>query len=317
MLKFRFIGLASIFLLLCVGLSQSHAHFYLQDSLFNSNKKPNNGIKINVDTIVLQPDTIKLVDTIFIFVEQERPDWTLIFDFAPFYPLGTYKALKPEYENTANIINKEFSPSLSYTFSSSINWSNNDWLINAGLAFTQIREHVSHSPTNLIIEEKEYEVEGILDEYYVVNGTDTTWYTTTTNVTYTYLDSNYLNYPYINRFSYLEIPVGIGREFNFGKCKAAFMLGWSISFNINNKHRKHLILNNNNRLTTLITDKKLNKSLIGFYTAVRLCYPVTEKINLIVRPYYLSYFENLFDKDYPFHKKVDVFGVGTGLSISF
>lgn len=265
------------------------------------------------DTIFIPADTIRIIDTVIVFIDEPYVDWTIDFAISPFYTIGKFQSSQGEYDNIISQINDEINYTMGGNFGSRIRYSYNNFLFRSGIDVTLFRERVSHKPTNLLIKQGYYTIRDTVDQYFIIsNETDTNWYYSVINRRYPKLDSTYFNTPYYNHLLFLEIPVSAGHVFYLSGLSLAFNVEWINSFFI---RTNRTMLSLNEELQMIEVDKA--KRIMNINFAVKFSFSarlyLTEKIDLMLEPYYRQNLGSIYKKSGIYLSNPSSLGMRIGL----
>lgn len=141
-------------------------------------------------------------------------------------------------------------------------------------------------------------------EYPVMVGIDTVW-------VLVYEDINVKNNG-INEWSYLEIPVLVGYQFNHRKFGFEFATGISMGFLLKSKGSlpKFPDVEGMEEL-----EKDINQTMFNFLLQVGVSYQIVNGWSVIVQPYYKQNLQSVFENNYPIDQRFRAFGLNFGVRV--
>jgi len=125
------------------------------------------------DTIYIPGDTIRITDTVVIYLEKEPLKWGLDIFVSALKPYGKYSGSGSKNIEIIGRLNSETNLVLGPYFGGNVNISSYKWFFQSGLGFIQLREKLSHDPSNILVETKYYTRLDTIEDYFVVDGFDT------------------------------------------------------------------------------------------------------------------------------------------------
>ena len=190
-------------------------------------------------------------------------------------------------------------------------------LFQAGINSTQFHEEFNyHPPSYLSFDTNIFIITDTLDTYYIVDGTDTSWFYITEENEYTQIDTiqNQNNYTARNSYSYFEFPVIFGYAIN--KNRFSFLPKAGIIIGVLNITKGKTINNENFQSTADLTD--LSGSMfttipISMYFSLGIHFNFSEKAALFAEPYYRQHINSVYKNDFPINRKIRAVGMRFGI----
>ena len=279
-------------------------------------------ITYEYDTVFLPPDTIRYVDTVYMYYEdtlQKKLIWQAEVFFSPFMFFDKYSFQTTEDNGYGQLFENSHSPELSYTYGVNINLVYKNLLFQTGINYTQFQEKFNyHSPTYLSFNTNIFIITDTLDTYYIVEGTDTTWFYITEENEYTQIDTiqNQNHFTDRNSYSYFEFPVVFGYAIN--KNRFSFLPKAGIIIGVLKQTKGKTINIENFQSTSDLNDlfgSMFTTIPLSMYFSLGIHYSFSKKVALIAEPYYRQHINSVYKNDFPVNRKIGASGVKSGLVI--
>ncbi len=270
-----------IFLMLIIVTRSTYAQ--VNDTTHNQNKT------FEYDTIFIPADTIRYVDTVFMYYDdtlQKKIKLQAEVFFSPLLFSDKYSSSNLENEVYGQLYEEAHSPGLSYTFGANMSLAYKNILFQTGINYTQFNENFDYkSPTYLSFDTNIYIIPDTLDTYYIVEGADTSWFYITEENEYTQIDTiqNQNHSTAKNTYSYFEFPLVFGYTIDKNSFsifpKAGFIIGL-----LQQTKGKTIDLDNYQDISELndISGTMFTTVPISIYLSLGVQYQLAEKTALLM-----------------------------------
>ncbi|MDP2723755.1 MAG: outer membrane beta-barrel protein [Bacteroidales bacterium] len=120
-----------------------------------------------------------------------------------------------------------------------------------------------------------------------------------------------------NEWSYLEIPILIGHQFDFGKFGLEIASGVSMGFLMKSKGSLPRFPDAHGMENLENISVEINKTMLNWLLQVGVSYQINDRWSVIAQPYYKQNLQSVFDKNYPIDQRFKAFGLKCGLRVRF
>ena len=280
----------------------------------------NDSINYQYDTVFLPADTIRYIDTVYMYYEdtlQKKINLQTEVFFSPFFFSDKYSFQNTDNDGYGQLFINAHSPELSYTFGANLNLVYKNLLFQTGINYTQFNEKFDYkSPIYLSYDTSIYIKTDTLDTYYIVVGNDTTWFYITEENEYSQIDTiqNQNYFTARNSYSYFEFPVVFGYTIN--KNRFSFLPKAGIIIGVLSQTKGKTINIENYQNTSDLND--LSGSMfttipLSIYFSLGIHYRFSEKAALFVEPYYRQHINSIYKNDFPISREIRAFGMKFGV----
>lgn len=206
---------------------------------------------------------------------------------------------------------------LSWSIGSDIEFNWNSWIVKTGINYSVYRNQKKYDYNFLVIDSANsyYEYDTmwvwIYDppnlEYPVMVGIDTNWIPVYNNVNV--VDNG------INEWSYLEIPLLVGYNFDVNKFRFKLLTGVSVGFLIESKGK--LPYPKDIRLFEDFDnmENEINKTMYNWIFQAGFTYQINNNWSVFVQPYYKQNIRSVFSSSYPVKQRFISVGLNCGVSV--
>ena len=232
------------------------------------------------------------------------------------------------FDNHVDRRTKEEQSILSYGAGVELNYHFDNWLISAGVAFSNLGEKTNYSPnvreqTDAIKSDNSYwriatftywitdsignpELVQIVDSNYieVINSIDTT---------YTITDSSVAGQNGSTKLTYIEIPVLIGYDLTLNKLRLSIRTGLSLGYLAMSKGY-YLNRSNEQLLNIGTTPNQFNSFTLSYLLRIGTNYKLNESIDLFVEPAFKLNLNSVLEQQYDISQKYYSIGLNLGVN---
>ncbi len=211
------------------------------------------------------------------------------------------------------------SPALSWAVGGDIQIHLKNWFIQTGINYSVYRNNKNYNYNYQLLDSANsyfnydtvwvwiYDPPNL--EYPVMVGIDTTWVPV-------YKDINVYNRG-TNQWSYLEIPILVGYQFNYRKFDFEIATGISIGFLMNySGSLPHFPdvegMDNIDKL-----DNNINRTMYNYLLQLGMIYNFSKKWSILTQPYFKQNLQSVFDNKYPVNQRFSAVGLNVGLRVRF
>lgn len=277
---------------------------------------------VTYDTIFLSPDTVTYIDTVYQYYDDLVKN-TIEFQaevfFSPLLFSSKYSFSDIENDEYGQLFEKAHSPELSYSFGANFSLAYKKLLFQSGINYTVFNEDFDYNaPAYLSIDTNIYFSIDTLDTYYIVEGTDTSWFYITEEKEYTQIDTSQHQNSFTSRnsYSYIEFPLIFGYTITKNKFSILPKTGLIIGL-LQQTKGKTIDPNNYQDIADLndLSGSMFTTVPLFIYLSLGIQYHLAEKTALFVEPYYRQQLNSMYKNDFPVSRKIRAMGVKFGFAI--
>jgi len=280
----------------------------------------------NTDFRIAIPDTSRKFNLLFENLElsQQNSRYYAELFFSPLYTYNQLTAKNGSYEELMTERKNLEKPLVSYSVGGNFYYMlTNSVFLQTGLAYSRLGEKFSKggvmsidSATVSLADSNTVWFYNI-DSFYV-GIYDSIPYTYATGTYHTEMnyDSTFKNsVSSINRFSYLEIPIILGYQFNRPRFSYSVKAGIITGFLLN-ASGKSLSTGDAQTIEDINSNMLFKKPVFSYTFGTGISYQITERFYLTGEAYYRKSFTSIF-KEYPLIQKYETYGLRLGIRYGF
>jgi hypothetical protein len=276
----------------------------------------NEEYEIIYDTVFVAGDTIRKTDTIEV-VLQNKLNSNISFElsFSPFVSIASYEPKNETYAQYAFKVNQARSALLSYRIDGNVTFHKKNNAFSIGIGISNFREKQEYDLKQWSFFSSQYTKLDTIDSYFVVKGNDTSLIAVTKENLYFKTDSllELKKNELLNNLIYFEIPLIYGYQIVLNHFSIELKTGINTAFLIY-KSVKTLTLDGLS-VRDISNEEVFNNINISLYLGATIEYPLNDRLNLVVEPWFLNNFSSIYKTNYIYSQQLQSYGLKVGLSI--